>query len=646
MKYFCTLSDKNYLALGIALYQSLKEHCKEDFKLYYLCLDDETQTRLLDYSKEEIIPISLTELEKEREELRTARANRPYNEYCWTLASYFTLYLFEQHSMPHLSYIDSDIYFYQDPEIIYKEIGNKHVGIIAHRHNSVGCTDGAYNVGIIYFKNEGQDVLKWWSDAVLHKRHPQYHGCGDQKYLEGFIPEFGEERICVADKTFGHGAPWNFRLYVYDKFEKGFIIWGDKEQPFIFNHFSRIQYDINTDQVQPTGGQYADHTLGFQVFNISAINNMYRDYYVKIKDIHQKIFSHPVKSVASQPIDTITGAPAQSTDIVTGAPAISIKKLKIAVGMIVFEGDHVLKQCLESIYPFASQIMIAEGPVKFFQNCGAHTSSDKTNEILDNFPDPKNKIKITHGQFKEKYDQCKAYMPFLNKDANYIWNIDSDEIFHSRDIEKIIQLLTDKKYTSVGIRPLSFYGSFDHYITGWEEKKDQFMRIFKIYPGSTWKTHRPPTIEHSQQNILAPKHLDSETLYNDHGIRMFHYSYVFPRQVITKVAYYRAAVSKDKCIDNYFEEVYIPWVTGDKIDREMVEQAYKGVHEWKPEYRTETFTAKYNGPHPAAIANTMDKLKAEFDRQMKCWDKIVENKIKAQELFTYKKECWERDGKL
>jgi hypothetical protein len=53
-----------------------------------------------------------------------------------------------------MTYIDSDIFFYQDIDIVYQEIGNKSVGIIAHRHNSVGSDrDGAYNVGVVYFKN-------------------------------------------------------------------------------------------------------------------------------------------------------------------------------------------------------------------------------------------------------------------------------------------------------------------------------------------------------------------------------------------------------------------------------------------------------------------------------------------------------------
>ena len=84
--------------------------------------------------------------------------------------------------------------------------------------------------------------------------------------------------------------------------------------------------------------------------------------------------------------------------------------MKIAVGMIVFEGDYVLKQCLEQLYPHVDQILISEGPVTFWQQRGKTTSEDSTNEILSNFPDPENKLKVVHGQFKEKDDQSNAYM--------------------------------------------------------------------------------------------------------------------------------------------------------------------------------------------------------------------------------------------
>ena len=47
MKYnCCTLSDYNYLLKGLVLYDSLEKHNKEDFRLYYLCLDQKTYDKL------------------------------------------------------------------------------------------------------------------------------------------------------------------------------------------------------------------------------------------------------------------------------------------------------------------------------------------------------------------------------------------------------------------------------------------------------------------------------------------------------------------------------------------------------------------------------------------------------------------------
>ena len=130
--------------------------------------------------------------------------------------------------------------------------------------------------------------------------------------------------------------------------------------------------------------------------------------------------------------------------------------MKIAFGMIVFEGDYVLKECLDQVYPYAEQILISEGPVEYWQREGRTTSLDNTNKILDEFPDPLNKIKIIHGQFTEKDDQCKSYMQYINDDIDYIWNLDSDEVYKSEDIEKIIEVLKLENPTSVGVRSCTF----------------------------------------------------------------------------------------------------------------------------------------------------------------------------------------------
>ena len=133
--------------------------------------------------------------------------------------------------------------------------------------------------------------------------------------------------------------------------------------------------------------------------------------------------------------------------------------LKLAFGMIVFNGNYVLEECLKQVYPYATQILIAEGPVKHFQDLGHTTSTDGTNDILNNFPDPENKIKIVHGQFSEKDEQVNAYMKFLRTDIDYIFNLDSDEVWKGEDIEELCELLAKEQYTSVGVRSASFYGA-------------------------------------------------------------------------------------------------------------------------------------------------------------------------------------------
>ena len=297
--------------------------------------------------------------------------------------------------------------------------------------------------------------------------------------------------------------------------------------------------------------------------------------------------------------------------------------IKIAFGMIVFEGDYVLNECLEQVYPYASQILISEGPVKYWQDRGRTTSTDKTNDILNNFPDPENKITIVHGQFSEKDEQCNAYIEHMNPDIDYLWNLDSDEVYKREDIEKTIEFLKKEKPTSVGVRSLSFYGGFDDYLTGFELNRDNFLRIFRVTEGSKWLTHRPPTIQYPKGSDIIKKHIDSNSFYKLTGVQMYHYSYVFPHQVKNKVEYYKAKVSRHKCIGDYYNKIYLPWMNGEEFDRYQLEKEYQGVHEFRPEYRGPCYTEPFTGNHPQAIESNIEELKNRINREMQNENSLV-----------------------
>ncbi len=61
---FCTLFDSNFLPYGLALYESLLEHCKE-FHLYIFAFDDESYKFLKNKNLEKAKVISLNEFEDE-----------------------------------------------------------------------------------------------------------------------------------------------------------------------------------------------------------------------------------------------------------------------------------------------------------------------------------------------------------------------------------------------------------------------------------------------------------------------------------------------------------------------------------------------------------------------------------------------------
>jgi hypothetical protein len=287
--------------------------------------------------------------------------------------------------------------------------------------------------------------------------------------------------------------------------------------------------------------------------------------------------------------------------------------MKIAIGMIVFEGDYVLKQCLDQLYPHVDQILIAEGPVTFWQERGKITSEDSTNQILDNYPDPENKLKVIHGQYTEKDDQSNAYMKYIRDDIDYLWMVDSDEVYKTQDILKIKEVLQLENPTSIGIQSCSFYGGFNHYLTGFELKTDNFLRIFKYVKDATWLTHRPPTMKYPDD--IVRKHISSSELFKRTGVQMYHYSYVFPTQVYTKTNYYSTFVTGGT-IPNYFKSIYLRWVRGNIIDREILETRHQGVHEWIPSRRGPCFTRKFIGQHPESIQQILPELILKFRQQL------------------------------
>lgn len=267
----CTLYNSLYLDKGLVLYDSLCE-CAKDFKLYVLCMDDKCYEVLNDLHQEYHIPIRLSDFEKGDDALLKAKNNRPIGEYCWTCSSSLIRYVIHEYKHEICTYIDADMYFYSDPQVLINEMltANKSVMVIPHRFppkdEKLAKTVGAYCVEFNTFCNtpESLGVLKYWRNRCLECCSNLGDGIhwGDQKYLEELVQKFSCVHVC---QNKGAGvAPWNIILYKKEN------------MPFVFYHFQSVRY-VTRYHINTT-------ILTLPKMDLELVDRLYYPYLQKIEE--------------------------------------------------------------------------------------------------------------------------------------------------------------------------------------------------------------------------------------------------------------------------------------------------------------------------------------------------------------------------
>jgi hypothetical protein len=246
---FCTLFNTTYLSRGLAMYDSLEQYC-EDFHLYIFAFDQHCFEIL---SKMELQYASVINLKAfENENLLAIKSGRTAQEYCWTCASSTIKYCIETFKLDHCTYLDADLLFFSNPQVLIDEMGEKSVSIIPHRYTPCydqSDTSGIYCVQFMTFRNtiEGMEVLNWWVSACLDWcfSRVEDNKFGDQKYLDDWTERFP----CVhVIQHLGAGvAPWNVQQYAFQcKSDKRVGLELSQNQKFdlVFYHYHAFSFSM------------------------------------------------------------------------------------------------------------------------------------------------------------------------------------------------------------------------------------------------------------------------------------------------------------------------------------------------------------------------------------------------------------------
>jgi len=244
MRNYCTLFDKNYLVKGLCLHESLMEYNSEEALLYILALDEATVKTLSRLQRQgrlrntEIIDLR----DFENEDIKRAKENRSWKEFCWTMASQLCDGLLNENGLTNITYLDADLCFYGDPRIQHeKQLGGS---IFATPHRIIPerapyfAANGKYNVGWLTFKHNqtGQQCCHSWAEKCLAKCDEST--CGDQRYLDDWPKDF----YCCFRETASFGVnagPWNISQWKVDKRDDGVYVGEDKLICYHFHEFKK-----------------------------------------------------------------------------------------------------------------------------------------------------------------------------------------------------------------------------------------------------------------------------------------------------------------------------------------------------------------------------------------------------------------------
>jgi len=178
-------------------------------------------------------------------------------------------------------------------------------------------------------------------------------------------------------------------------------------------------------------------------------------------------------------------------------------------------GDEYLAYTLKSIYDFPRLIVVIDGTYsdQIAKETGSPYSTDNTQKIVEEFPDPEKKIIYERVSSSTQKEQRSRGLVYLEPD-DWLFIVDDDEVYKKEDLERLAAFLTsgDAKKDNYRVGSHTFINSFEwkRYITD--------PRIFRAKPGMAFIGSNNLTWDNGNQKYKG--------FLTIPDVIRFHYSYV------------------------------------------------------------------------------------------------------------------------
>ncbi len=216
-------------------------------------MDDTVYDVLRRFNLDRLVPVPLANFESS--ELLRVKPGRTKGEYCWTCTSHTIRYALDAFSLPEVTYLDADLFFYARPSTLLDEFDRSGASVLItpHRYTrryDISWRSGIYCVQFITFRSDerGLQALDWWREKCLEWCYARVEKgkFGDQRYLDDWPTRFSG--IHVLDHLGGGVAPWNVQQYDIVR-ENGRIQGKERSTgrkfDVVFFHFHSVRFLTN-----------------------------------------------------------------------------------------------------------------------------------------------------------------------------------------------------------------------------------------------------------------------------------------------------------------------------------------------------------------------------------------------------------------
>lgn len=294
-------------------------------------------------------------------------------------------------------------------------------------------------------------------------------------------------------------------------------------------------------------------------------------------------------------------------DVILSEVNYDLSKIKLVKCIGAHNEADWIEYVLANNYDEFDKIRVVEGAVEGrpLSTVDGH-STDKTVDLIKNFPDPQNKIELYQlsRPFKSLEEQKQIFLDVAN-DGEWLFIVDADEFYLEGDINRARKaILSRPSATELIPTFLHFYRDFKHIRDFGPEWVLNHQRIIKFQKGMRYHTHPVATFETGQ------------CTYFDPGIQLFRY--------FVPIFIYHYGHAKGPQFHQMKKEFYqkelakFPGGKGRSAADEF-DIKFKEYVEYKENLNE---VLEFDGPHPACldkhpIRNMLDSF--YNDKKLKNW---------------------------